>query len=154
MIRILIDTNIILDVLFDRQPFVEDAVKLWQLVEAERVIGCLTATTLTNIFYIARKQLGPERTREVIADLLAVFEVWPVGKEILSDALSLPFTDYEDAVQVEDPNEDGEAVAQQAGVDAIITRNLADYTQSTFRVMTAGDIIRKLETGIRQRIND
>ncbi|HIE29519.1 TPA: PIN domain-containing protein [Candidatus Poribacteria bacterium] len=140
MIRILIDTNIILDVLFDRQPFVEDAVKLWQLVEAERVIGCLTATTLTNIFYIARKQLGPERTREVIADLLAVFEVWPVGKEILSDALSLPFTDYEDAVQ--------EAVAQQAGADAIITRNLADYTRSTFRVMTAGDIIRELETGV------
>ena len=142
MMRVLIDTNIILDVLFDRQPFVEDAVKLWQLVEAERVIGCLTATTLTNIFYIARKQLGTERTREVIADLLAVFEICPVGKEILSDALSLPFVDYEDAVQ--------EAVAQQAGVDAIITRNLSDYTYSTFRVMTAGDIIRELETDIRE----
>jgi len=142
MMRVLIDTNIILDVLFDRQPFVEDAVKLWQLVEAERVIGYLTATTLTNIFYIARKQLGTERTREVIADLLAVFEICPVGKEILSDALSLPFVDYEDAVQ--------EAVAQQAGVDAIITRNLSDYTYSTFRVMTAGDIIRELETDIRE----
>ncbi|MBC8230817.1 PIN domain-containing protein [bacterium] len=142
MMRVLIDTNIILDVLFDRQPFVEDAVKLWQLVEAERVIGYLTATTLTNIFYIARKQLGTERTREVIADLLAVFEICPVGREILSDALSLPFVDYEDAVQ--------EAVAQQADVDAIITRNLADYTHSTFRVMTAGDIIRELETGIRE----
>ena len=67
--RVLIDTNIILDVLFDRQPFVEDAVQ--------------------------------------------------------------------------------EAVAQQTSVDAIITRNLADYIHSTFRVMTAGDIIRELETGIR-----
>ncbi len=109
-------------------------------MEEERVIGYLTATTLTNIFYISRKQLGAERTRGAIADLLAVFEVCPVGKKILSDALSLPFADYEDAVQ--------EAVAQQVGVDAIITRNLADYTHSTFRVMTAGDIIRELETGI------
>jgi len=95
MMRVLIDTNIILDVLFDRQPFVEDAVKLWQLVEAERVIGCLTATTLTNIFYIARKQLGTERTREVIADLLAVFEICPVGKEILFDALTEILTIFE-----------------------------------------------------------
>jgi len=140
MIRVLIDTNIILDVLFDRQPFVEDAVKLWQFVEAKFIIGYLTATTLTNIFYIARKQLGLERAREIIADLLVVFEVWPVGKEILSAALSLPFADYEDAVQ--------EAVAQQAGVDAIITRNLADYTHSTFRVMIAGDIIREIEKDI------
>jgi len=136
MTRFLIDTNIILDVLFDRQPFVEDAVKLWQLVEEERVIGYLTATTLTNIFYIARKQLGTERTREVIAELLAVFDVWPVGREVLSDALSLPFADYEDAVQ--------EAVARQAGVNAIITRNLADYTHSALRVMPAGDIINEL----------
>jgi predicted nucleic acid-binding protein len=140
MIRVLIDTNIILDVLFDRQPFVEDAVKLWQFVEAKRVIGYLTATTLTNIFYISRKQLGLERARNVIADLIVVFEVWPVGKEVLSAALSLPFADYEDAVQ--------EAVAQQASVDAIITRNLADYTHSTFRVMTAGDIICEIEKDI------
>jgi predicted nucleic acid-binding protein len=140
MIQVLIDTNIILDVLFDRQPFVEDAVKLWQLVEAKRIIGYLTATTLTNIFYIARKQLGAERVREIIADLLAIFEIYPVNKEILSNALSLPFTDYEDAVQ--------EAVARQAGVDAIITRNLADYANSTLNIMTAGDIMRRFEADI------
>jgi predicted nucleic acid-binding protein len=137
MMRVLIDTNIILDVLFDRQPFVEDAVKLWKFVEAGHVTGYLTATTMTNIFYIARKQLEGERSREIIADLLSVFEIWPVSKEILSDALSLPFLDYEDAVQ--------EAVARQADVDAIITRNLVDYTNSTFRVMTAGNIISEME---------
>jgi predicted nucleic acid-binding protein len=53
--KVLIDTNIVLDLLLEREPFVEEAIALFEQVEAGQVHGYVAATTITNIFYIGRK---------------------------------------------------------------------------------------------------
>lgn len=73
--RVLVDTNIILDDLLEREPFVRDAKALLQAIEDQQIQGYITATTLTDIFYIARKNKGVERARQDIFDLLALMQI-------------------------------------------------------------------------------
>lgn len=69
--KVLIDTNVVLDVILDREPFVESAAALFGLVEVGRLQGYVSATTITNIFYIVRKLKGRQVALEaIIAKLL------------------------------------------------------------------------------------
>ncbi len=113
--RLLFDTNIVLDVLLDRQPFVERSKQLWQAIDEGHVRGYVTATTLTNIFYVARKLVGGEKARAAVKVCLDTFEICPVDRPTLDLAMNIPIDDYEDALQV--------ACARLADVDAIVTRD-------------------------------
>ncbi len=90
--KILFDTNVILDVLLDREPFSEDASCLLSKVERSEIIGFLCATTLTTIHYLISKSLGPKEAIEHIQALLSLFEVAPVNRLVLANALLLPYT--------------------------------------------------------------
>ena len=118
--RLFFDTNVLLDGLLLREPFADDAAHLFALVTTGAHTGILSATTATDIFYIARKQVGSEPARSLLRDLLRLFEVAPVDGPVLFAALDLPgFPDVEDAVQPE--------AARLAGADATVTRNTADF---------------------------
>jgi len=114
-VKALFDTNVVLDVLLDRQPFADDAAWLMSRVEHSEISGFLCATTVTTIHYLITKSLGHRRAMEHISLLLSLFEVAPVNRIVIENALKRGFSDYEDAVIVE--------AACHAGVEYIITRN-------------------------------
>ncbi len=125
--RLLFDTNIVLDVLLDRRPFVEYSKQLWQAVDEGRLTGYVTATTLTNIFYIARKLVGAHKANAAVKVCLDTFEICPVDRSALELALNMAANDYEDALQV--------ACAQLADLDGIVTRDI-NYPGSSVAIYT------------------
>jgi predicted nucleic acid-binding protein len=137
--HVLIDTNIVPDVLCNREPFVVAASALWTKVEQGVVKAYVVATTITTIFYIVRKQLGGDVARQAVADLLVTFEVLPVDLVVLQAALAKPMPDFEDAIQ--------EAAAELANVPVIVTRNTKDFASSSRRVMDAATLVEELDRG-------
>jgi predicted nucleic acid-binding protein len=135
--RVLVDTNIVLDGLLEREPFVRDARALIEAIEAEQIEGYVTATTLTNIFYIVRRQTRSiERARQAVSETLALMEVGLVDRVILEAAFASSLRDFEDAVQL--------ACATTLRLDAIITRNPQDFAGATLPIFSASELLESL----------
>lgn len=124
--RVLLDTDVVLDFLLAREPFAISARSLFELNAQEKIEACISTITPVNIFYVARKFLSREVRFKILRELLSQVRVCSVSQEDLIRALDLEFLDYEDAVQ--------HACAEAAGVDAIITRNLKDYINASLQV--------------------
>ena len=125
--KMLFDTNVVLDLLLDRRPFSRAAAGLFAAVEAGRCDGFLGATTVTTIDYLVSKALGPQAAREAVGNLLALMSVAAVDRKVLVAALESPAPDFEDAVIVE--------AAYQSGVDIIVTRDSKGFVQSSVTVV-------------------
>jgi predicted nucleic acid-binding protein len=138
MMRILLDTDVILDFLLARDPFATDARAIWIACEQQRCIGYISAITPINTYYIGRKLVGSAAARQHVADLLHVLHVCAVDFAILSDAQARSMSDFEDAVQV--------SAAMASGLDAIVTRNGDDYTSAPIPIMTPAEFLRALQT--------
>ena len=136
--RILFDTNIVLDVLEERAPHLRDAASLFSAVDRGWLTGLLCATTITTIHYLARPTLGAAKTREKLRKILGMFTVAPVTHAIIVDALELDFPDYEDAVLHE--------AAAGADASGIVTRNIKDFHQSRIRIYSPAELIATLRT--------
>jgi predicted nucleic acid-binding protein len=121
-VNVLFDTNVILDVLLERELHVDAASKLFALVDNGRIHGSICATTATTVYYIAARSFGTRRARDQIHGLLGLFEVAPVTRDVLDGALDIDFPDYEDAVVHE--------AARAAGATVIVTRDRDDFTNS------------------------
>jgi len=135
-LKILLDTNIVLDLLMDRMPFAEAAAELFSKVEDGSVIGCLCGTTITTVYYLAAKALGAPRAQEEIKKLLSLFEVAPVNRHVLESALGAGFSDFEDAVIHE--------AACHIGADAIVTRNQKDFKKAGISVYSSEEMAKIL----------
>lgn len=136
MIRALLDTNIILDALFAREPFGQQAAAIWKAHEDERFTGYLCAITPVNVFYIARKEIQRKHALRMMNDLMDTFEISLVSRDVLRAALKLEMKDFEDAVQI--------ASAQADGLDFIITRDVKDYEKSPIKVLTPTEFMQEL----------
>ena len=134
--KILFDTNIVLDVLMDRLPYSEAAVELFSKVEDGTIIGYLCGTTITTVFYLTAKTIGAARAQEEIKKLLSLFEVAPVNRHVLEAALVLDFNDFEDAVIHE--------AACHVGADVIVTRNQRDFLKSKITVYSSEEMAKIL----------
>lgn len=135
--RVLVDTNIILDALLERQPFVTDAKVLLEAIRQGRIQGYVTATTLTNIFYIVRRGTRSiERARQAVSFTLGLMKICAVNRAILEAAYASNLTDFEDAVQL--------ACAIAENVDAIITRDRDDFAEATLPILSAGELLDRL----------
>lgn len=126
--RVLFDTNVVLDVVLEREPFKDVAADLVSKVERGNLIGVLGATTLTTIYYLSAKQFGKLRARSTVSDLLSLFHVAPVDLSILVRAAESALEDFEDAVL----HEAGIAV----GVDAVVTRDPGDFQGGLISVLS------------------
>lgn len=104
--RLVFDTNVLLDAIMER-PEAEAATRLLRAVAEEEIEGVITANTVTDIYYIARKKIGDKKAREAIFELLSIFDVAAVDGSVCIDALSLPMADYEDAVMAVCSDRDG-----------------------------------------------
>lgn len=136
--KILFDTNIILDVLLDRKPFSEHASFLMSKVERSEVTGFLCSTTITTIHYLLSKNLDKDKAITSIKNLMSLFEIAPVNRVVLENALDSKFTDFEDSVLHES--------ARHAGADYIITRNIKDFTPSQLSTYTPTEFLSMLES--------
>jgi predicted nucleic acid-binding protein len=136
--KILFDTNIILDVLLDRKPFSEHASFLMSKVEYSEVTGFLCSTTITTIHYLLSKNLDKDKTITSIKNLMSLFEIASVNRVVLENALDSKFTDFEDSILHES--------ARHAGADYIITRNIKDFTHSQVSTYTPTEFLSMLES--------
>jgi predicted nucleic acid-binding protein len=134
--KVLFDTNVVLDVLLDRKPFSEPAAQLLSYAESGEIEASLCATALTTISYLAAKAIGRHAAQEQVRDLLKLFDVAPVNRLVLEGALEVPLSDFEDAVVL--------SSAYHAGVDALVTRNLRDFKNSRLPVHTPEELLKIL----------
>jgi predicted nucleic acid-binding protein len=131
-LRVLIDTNVILDVMLDREPFVTASAEVLSRVEAGELTGCICATTVTTLHYLATQAVGPEQALAEVRKALSLFEIAPVGRAVLESALDLGFKDFEDAVLHE--------AARQVGAQGIVTRNARDFKAATLAIYTPEEL--------------
>jgi predicted nucleic acid-binding protein len=136
-VRVLVDTNIVLDVLLDRRPFASAAAQIFALVEESKIEGILCATTVTTIDYLLGQTLDQAKAREALQRLLNLFEIAPVNRPVLEQALKSKISDFEDAVL--------EQAGRLAAADAIVTRNGKDFAKSTVAVLDPAELISTLK---------
>lgn len=134
--RVLIDTNVLLDLLCDRDEFAEDALKIWELCEFHEIDGYISALSVPNIVYILRKELTPEKTEELVEKLSAIFEISDLKLSDLLSAAKIRTKDFEDAVQM--------LTAQRIRADYIITRNIDDFSASKISAIKPSEFFKKL----------
>jgi predicted nucleic acid-binding protein len=131
-LKILLDTNIVLDVLMDRLPYSDAGVELFSKVEDGTIIGYLCGTTITTVHYLVSKSIGAARAQAEIKKLLTLFEVASVNRHVLESALAVDFNVFEDAVIYE--------AACSVGADAIVTRNQKDFKKSRISVYSSEEM--------------
>lgn len=136
--NVLFDVNVILDALLDRAPFGDDAVTLIDLVERSVLNGYLSADSITTIYYLMEKSVSTLFARKKSALLLELFEIAPVTRAVLEEALTLDFNDYEDAVVYQS--------AIGVNADGIVTRNGADFRKSTIAVYSPKELLAVIAT--------
>ena len=124
--KVVFDANAILDVLLERPPFAEPAAILLARAERGGIQGFACATTVTTIFYLARKAVGNDLARRQVGDLLSILNVAPVNRAVLERAVESQVDDFEDAVIVES--------ARQVQAQVILTRNERDFARSPIPV--------------------
>jgi len=132
--NILFDINVILDALLDREPFGKEAALLLNAVEESVISGFLSADSVTTLFYLIQKVKNKQQAKQKIKLLLEFFEVAPVNRAILEEALDVNFTDFEDAV-----------VYQSAffnNCDGIVTRNTKDFNKSKISIYNPRELLK------------
>lgn len=137
MRRVLIDTNVVLDVLLDRRAHVEASAAVWAAVERGSVEGMLAAHAVTTIHYLIRKELGTAKAKRTLSAVLRVFKVAAVDAGAIQDALELDLSDFEDAVTV--------SAARAAACDFVVTRDPKGFRGASIRCLTPEAAVPLLE---------
>jgi len=131
--KVLVDTNVILDVLINNAVFFANSKKIFDFAEQKRITGFITASAVTDIFYIAQRKLGKKVTKETIKKFLKVFYPATVTDNNIYQALDLEWDDFEDSVQY--------IVGDGLSVDYIVTRNTKDFALSSIPAVTPEQFI-------------
>lgn len=134
--KVLIDTNIIMDVLANREGFAEPASQLFKLCEVGQVQGIVYALSIANIAYIMRKELERSQIEEVISKLGSIFTLADMKADDLKKAAALPMDDFEDALQ--------SVCASRMKADFIVTRNLKDFKNSKVMAIKPSELIERI----------
>ncbi|GBR75199.1 toxin PIN domain [Candidatus Termititenax aidoneus] len=134
--NILLDTNIILDVLLKRSPFYIEALKIFELAEADKINGFISATAFTDIYYLVRKVVGNKNVQKILRQLTAIFTILAVAEPEILNALDLQWKDFEDAVQY--------TTALGAQMDGIVSRNKQDYPDSKVPLYEPAEFLQKI----------
>lgn len=134
--RILLDTNVVLDVLLNRQPFVADSRKVWQASDDGAFDACLAAFTIPTIFYICKRQGGAAAAARAVDICLEAFEVAALYRECVLAARRMPGGDFEDNLQI--------ACAITDFMQGIVTRNPSDFAASPVRVYSPLELLTEM----------
>ncbi|MCD8095168.1 MAG: PIN domain-containing protein [Ruminococcus sp.] len=134
--KVMIDTNILLDVMFNRADFVEASSKIWKLSEIKKIHGYICALSIPNIVYVLRKELTPEKVQTIVNQISLIFEIVDLKASDLKLAADMKLSDYEDAIQI--------ACAYRLKADLIVTRNIRDFSESKIPVLNPDELLEKI----------
>jgi predicted nucleic acid-binding protein len=132
-LKVLFDTNVVLDVVLRRGPFYEVAAQAVARVERHELEGVLGATTLTTLYYLVAKASGKLKARATVQSLIEIFEIAPVDRDILARAASGAFADYEDAVLYE--------AGLAVGAEALVTRDPDGFRAGRLPVLSPQELL-------------
>tara|TARA_B100000929_G_C15488981_1_gene413751 strand:+ start:39 stop:461 length:423 start_codon:yes stop_codon:yes gene_type:complete len=135
MENVLIDTDVILDFFFDREPFAEFATDILNLCEENKIKGFTTPVIICNTYYLLRKIAKHDIVIEKIKQLLTIIDVLKIDKEVVLDSLNSNFKDFEDALQ-------NYSAVKNGKISIVLTRNIKDYKKSELAVMTPETYLR------------
>lgn len=133
MRRVLFDSDVLLDVMAQRQPFVVASAQALSTATQPQVQGYISGHAVTNIFYILRRQVGGETARELLSRLLQHLQVASVTDAVIKAALQSSIRDFEDAVTSE--------AANAAAVEVIVTRNKSDFAASAIPALLPDEFL-------------
>jgi len=141
MDKVLIDSDIILDFLFDRKPFSENAAQILSLCESKKIKGYITPVICSNIYYLLRQISRHEKVIKQLSQLMTILDVLSMNRDIVIQALGSGFKDFEDALQ--------HFSAINSGIiEVILTRNVKDYVKSKLGVLTPESYLKTLTTSL------
>ena len=135
MAGLFIDTDIVLDLLLERQPFYSYSARLFTLADKGVIKVSVSSLSFNNLDYMLSKQYGKADSRKILGRFKLLVNVLAVDDKVISLALNSPFTDFEDAIQY--------YTAIQNKIPLLITRNLKDYKEAAIPVMTAETYLKK-----------
>lgn len=133
MDRILVDTNVVLDLLARREAFLPEVQQLFTLADKGEVHLSVSALTFANTHYILSQRLKMPRTRKVLRKLKVLVSVLAMDEKVIELSLDSAFRDFEDAIQYYS--------ALENGINIIITRNQKDYKPATIPVLSAKEYL-------------
>ena len=134
--KVLIDTNVIVDVALEREPFYAESDRILTLAEEAQIQGYVSASTFSDLYYIIRRDKGRDWTLEFLRQLATFCQVATVDNSVISIALTCNFKDFEDAIQY--------STAVINLIDAIVTRNPRDFPVNIPRIVTPNQLILEL----------
>jgi predicted nucleic acid-binding protein len=134
--HVLLDTNILLDSIMQRAPWHKEADAVVQAVARGQVSCAVTTLSLATVFYVGRKAVGTAAARAGVRKYLSGFTILPIDKQTLLDADGLAGNDFEDNIMI--------AAAVAASLDAIVTRNVADFAHSPIPVWEPAELLKRL----------
>ena len=135
--RVILDTNIVLDVLLARKPFLEQASSLFSLAEQSQIEGYLCVTTITTVDNLLMRSLPTKNARQAVWRLLELFEIAVVNRPVIEEALRSNVADFEDAVL--------DQAGRLAGVEALVTRDAKDFRHASLKVFDPIEFLAQLE---------
>lgn len=142
-LRLLLDINIILDVILERDGLFEESALVLSAIETGRASGFVASHTISTTFYLIEKARDRETASLAVSALLGIVEVVPLEGTDFQQAFLFPMNDFEDAVQV--------AAALKIGADYLVTRNVRDYKRvadETLRVRPPPEILPLLDAEV------
>jgi predicted nucleic acid-binding protein len=131
--NVLIDTNIALDILLNRQPYYKEAAIIFGLSEKKLIKSYISASAITDIFYLTQKEHNKSVALDSLKKLLRVFNPATVTGTNIYQALELNWNDFEDSLQY--------IVGESLPADYIITRNPKDFLAGTIEIVTPPQFI-------------
>lgn len=134
--QILIDTNVILDIGLKREPHFQHSAEIIRKIDQTNLIGYVTASTITDIYYISKKEKGHDVAIEFIGNLIQIVEIIGVDKATIISAIQSKLSDFEDAIQ--------ESAARANEIEIIVTRNKKDFVNSTLKILTPDELLKEL----------
>ena len=133
---ILLDTNVVLDILLNRRPWYTNAALIFGLAQQDIIKAYISASAITDLFYVTQKEQGKPTAREAINRLLQVFYPATVTDKNIYQALELEWDDFEDSLQF--------IVGEALSADFIVTRNTQDFPCSSIAVVTPEQFIQTI----------
>jgi len=129
MDKVLIDTDVLLDFFFDREPFAEYATEILSLCEENKLRGFTTPVIISNVYYLLRKNAKHDIIVEKIKQLLSIIDIIKMDRNIVINALNSEFKDFEDALQ-------NFSAIENEEIKVILTRNIKDFKKSELAILT------------------
>lgn len=135
MDKVLIDTDVLMDFFFDREPYAEYATELLNSCANKEIQGFTTPVIVSNVYYLLRKTAKHSMIVEKIKQLLTIIEVVKMDKNVVLSALNSEFKDFDDALQ-------NFSAIENEQIKIILTRNLKDFKKSELAIMTPETYLR------------